>query len=143
MDKDMIVKSILDRSIPIPECGCLVFEGADNGDGYGVIGNNGGTRYVHRIIYQEFVGKIPEGMQVDHTCRVRLCVNHNHLEAVTAAENTRRMFAAVGHHNKKKTHCKRGHEYSKENTRVNGEGSRVCIKCNIDACRSHRNANQN
>lgn len=54
--------------------------------GYGRIG----TDYVHRIAHEEYIGPIPDGYQVDHLCRVRLCVNPEHLEAVTQQENLRR-----------------------------------------------------
>lgn len=73
---------------------CLVWTGATNADGYGVIRVPGGFDYVHRVIYVDEVGPIPEGYVIDHVktrgCRSRACCKSAHLEAVTQAENLRR-----------------------------------------------------
>jgi len=67
-------------------------------------------------------------LEIDHLCRVRCCVNPDHLEAVTHRENILRgnTFAAV---NAAKTHCPKGHEYTPENTRIHTGGRRQCIAC--------------
>lgn len=86
----------------------------------------------HRIAFQLTYGEIKPGMVIDHLCRNRVCVNPWHLEQVSSAENTRRtpreLFGAA---NRSKTHCKRGHEFSIENTyRWNGQpGQRKCKIC--------------
>ena len=87
------------------------FERADNGcwrwlgyvskDGYG----RRGDWWAHRIFYELLVEPIPDGMEVDHLCRNRSCVNPSHMEVVTHAENMRR-GARV---RPRQTHCKRGH----------------------------------
>lgn len=77
----------------------------------------------HRWSYEFHVGPIPEGLDLDHLCRNRGCVNPDHLEPVTREENIRRAFATV-------THCPSGHPYSDENTYVRpGTVHRKCRAC--------------
>lgn len=83
----------------------------------------------HRYAYELLVGPIPEGLHIDHLCRVRLCVNPAHLEAVTCHENNRRSTSPTAV-NAKKTHCPRGHEYTEENTYfAPPDGRRMCKPC--------------
>lgn len=70
--------------------GCWLWQGAKNPDGYGQMDHRWFTFGAHRVSYLAFVGPIPEGLVIDHLCRVRHCVNPAHLEAVTSAENIRR-----------------------------------------------------
>ena len=60
------------------------------GLGYGKFNFNGKTCYAHRVSYELHVGEIPSGLQIDHLCRNRKCVNPDHLEPVTHIENIRR-----------------------------------------------------
>lgn len=85
----------LDRIHPIPVTGCWLWDGADSGDGYGKIKVDGKSRYVHRVIWEALYGPIPEGMVLDHLCRVRCCCNPAHLELVTVKENTHRGEAVL------------------------------------------------
>jgi HNH endonuclease len=78
------------NSTPIPESGCFVFLGCLSHDGYGKIGIDGRTQYVHRVAYEHFIGPIPDGADLDHKCRVRSCWNPQHLDPVTRSENLRR-----------------------------------------------------
>lgn len=71
------------------------------------------TYLVHRWMWEHFNGPIPEGLQIDHLCRVRRCVNPLHLEPVTPQENQLRAVPF-----NRRTHCKRGHELTTENTRL-------------------------
>ncbi len=85
--------------------------------------------YAHRMAYELMVGPIPEGLHLDHLCRVTNCVNPEHLEPVTCRENNLRGIspAAV---NAAKTHCPQGHQYSAENTYENpNSGRRLCRAC--------------
>ncbi len=87
----------------------------------------------HRFIYEETRGDIPEGKELDHLCRNTWCVNPSHLEPVTHIENVRRGVRknpnGYGSHNRNKTHCPQGHEYSLENTYIHKDGSRDCVTC--------------
>jgi hypothetical protein len=84
----------------------------------------------HRWAYEQFVASIPgSGLEVDHLCRNRLCVNFvAHLELVTARENNHRSMAPSAE-NVKKTHCIRGHPFDEENTRRKSNGGRRCFIC--------------
>lgn len=109
---------------------CWLWTSSTTRDGYGTFGVAGGktrTRLAHRLAYELIKGKIPDGLTLDHLCRVRHCVNPDHLEPVTAQENTRRGLA--GAYLKVRTHCPRGHAYGEGNTKISTKGSRSCIEC--------------
>lgn len=114
--------------------GCLRWTGAKT-DGYGQIQFNGRLTFAHRIAYELKRGPIPAGLTIDHLCRVRACVNPDHMEAVTTRVNTLRSPTAVTAVNSRKTHCRRGHPYTPENTwlRVRNDGhgktERWCREC--------------
>lgn len=82
------------------ENGCLIFQGCKTHHGYGHVKDNGKMRMAHRVVFEHHHGHIPEGMELDHLCRNRACVNHEHLEIVTHKENVRRGIAGHDHHNR-------------------------------------------
>jgi len=108
---------------------CWLWTASTNSAGYGHIKDEE-DRLVraHRVAYALEVGPIPEGLDLDHLCRVRHCVRPSHLEPVTRRENTLRgeTLAAA---NAQKTQCSKGHEYDEANTIVQGDGKRRCRKC--------------
>lgn len=92
------------KHVVADESGCWLWQSVIGKDGYGKFATSGTTKpLAHRIAYELFVGPIPEGLQIDHLCRVRRCVNPEHLEPVTQLENVRRGIWAQA------THCKYGH----------------------------------
>jgi hypothetical protein len=103
---------------------CWMWTGATI-KGYGALHLKGTTvEYAHRFAYMELVGAIPKGWHLDHLCRVPLCVNPEHLEAVTPAEHMRRSQRLP------KTHCVHGHAYVGDNVRIDKRtGQRRCATC--------------
>ena len=107
--------------------GCWAWRGAMMKNGYGrffsPVGND--THRVvlaHRWSYEYHVAPIPDGLQIDHLCRNRWCVNPYHLEPVTNAVNSRRAQSL--------THCKSGlHEFTEANTIREATGRRSCREC--------------
>lgn len=119
------------------ESGCWLWQGARTRKGYGHIrsDDNGPLVAVHRVAYVAFVGAIPEGLEIDHLCRVRHCVNPAHLEAVDHATNVRRGRRNQNHG---KASCVRGHEFTPDNTRRDSRGRRACRACGRERQRLHR-----
>lgn len=119
--------------VAIDSNGCWLWQGGKTYDGYARVHAGGKTRRVHRLMYQYHKGPIPEGLQLDHLCRVRHCVNPNHLEAVTARENLMRGETIASGKLKlpgfSSTHCPHGHEYTPENTYIRPNGGRYCRTC--------------
>ena len=112
--------------------GCWEWQKFVDDEGYGKFRTGSYTRNdrkqvrAHRWAYEWFVGKIPEGLTIDHLCRNHRCVNPAHLEAVTSAENTKRGARANA------THCKYGHPLSGDNLKFyksEGYVKRACREC--------------
>ena len=119
--------------VSVAQDGCWVWTGATNDRGYGVINSGGSspiTLYAHRLAYEAFIsGSIPEGLELDHLCRVPRCVNPEHLEPVTHQENVRRGISLAALH-AAKTHCVHGHLFDEANTYIRRDnGTRQCRQC--------------
>ena len=116
--------------------GCWEWTGAVDLHGYGylTIGSRlDGTRRkakAHRVAYEALVGPVPEGLDLDHLCRNRGCVNPEHLEPVTRRENLRRGLGLIGEQLGRDC-CAHGHPYSSANTYLS-KGARVCRRCKAD-----------
>lgn len=82
----------------------------------------------HRFAYELLVGPIPNGMTIDHLCRVTTCVNPDHLEATSNRNNILRGMSPMAVH-ARKTDCPQGHAYDEANTYVDGVGGRHCRMC--------------
>lgn len=127
-----VVERLMDQTIKSPS-GCWLWTGTLNHQGYGVVSYEGRSRSTHRAGYTQLKGPIPEGLTLDHLCRVRHCWNPDHLEPVTMRENLMRgdTWTAI---NSAKTHCKWGHEFNEANTY--NRKDRVGRECRI--CMSNR-----
>lgn len=112
---------------PCPMTGCWLFVGANDSDGYGSFKFDRVER-AHRGAYRRLVGEIPAGLQLDHLCRVRCCVNPAHLEAVTSRENTLRGDTLPAT-NARASQCPAGHPYDVVNTIRKRNGGRNCREC--------------
>ena len=130
---------VLSRLV-IDSSGCLLWTGAVNKGGYGVVGIGPRIEYVHRLMYRWFIGPIPDGHQIDHLCRVRHCASPADIEAVTQRLNILRGTAPTAV-NAAATRCVNGHEFDLINTydRTDRTG-RQCRACGHDrkAARSNR-----
>ena len=115
---------------------CWLWRGQRTHGGYAYCWMDGKKRYGHRLVYEWMVGPVPDGLELDHLCRVRHCVNPAHLEAVTRRENMVRGLTFIAAQ-VQRTHCPQGHPYSPENTRVN-RGKRQCRTCDREAQRRRR-----
>lgn len=109
---------------------CILYAGVKTHDGYGLVWIQENKKtvnlYLHRVMYENFVGPIPDGLQVDHLCSTPECINTDHLEPVTGRINTQRKYGI--------DLCKRGHSLiddAYEWQTSDGVKHRCCRKCKI------------
>lgn len=113
---------------------CWLWIGKRMPNGYARFKVGGCGIYAHRFAYELLVGPIPEGLQIDHLCRVRHCVNPRHLEPVTQRENKNR-----GLKGRATEHCPKGHAYDVSNTywRKDRPNNRECKTCRAQRKQAH------
>lgn len=140
--------------VRVLENGCWEWMGNTAHNGYGAVTVNKKPQRAHRFSYEYFRGPIPSGAILDHKCHPptclegkncphRRCVNPEHLEISTIADNLKPDRSAPrGHYERTLlTHCKRGHEFSEDNTRIyryKNKEIRSCRECERMHCRNHR-----
>ena len=117
--------------VRIQENGCWKWMGGRSTNGYGQFSVNLRHVQAHRWAYEQLVGPFPPGLESDHLCRNRACVNTAHLEPVTHVENLRRGSGGkgIGWWHRAKTQCLRGHPFNKANTYFRLTGGRACRPC--------------
>lgn len=103
---------------------CWTWAGSVTPSGYGLAFSKGRPKRAHRLAFEWARGEIPAGHVIDHLCRVRLCVNPAHMDAVSERENILRGSAPTAI-NARKTRCSRGHPLSPSHRR----GWRICVEC--------------
>lgn len=108
----------------VDSAGCWIWTGARYATGYGMFAFGRKGFVAHRVAYLMCKGRYPQGLDLDHLCRVRPCCNPDHLEPVTRQENLRRSPLCPA----SRTHCPHGHEYDDANTYIY-EGRRFCRAC--------------
>ena len=121
-------KRLMKKVIKNALTGCWEFVGSRLPSGYGILWNGNRPEGAHRIAYRLFIEDIPNGLEVDHKCNNRSCVNPDHLCLLSHKDNIRKSASIMGE-NFRKTHCKRGHPLSGENLFIAKSGSRQCREC--------------
>lgn len=119
--------------------GCWYWMAGRTPLGYGVF-STAGSKFAHRVAYELANGPIPEGLVLDHLCRVPSCVRPDHLEAVTRRENNLRGTSPMAVH-AQKTHCPAGHEYAGDNLIISGKSRkcRICVRQHREThCKKYR-----
>lgn len=133
--------SKVNKNGPVPECRpdlgpCWMWLGGGGRYGRFAAGPNK-SQSAHIWAWEQDHGTVPEGLELDHLCRVRYCIRPSHLEAVTHAENLRRGMG-LSQVTARTGVCQRGHQLIGENVTYKKNGDRQCRTCRIEGTRAWR-----
>lgn len=129
-DAEALAAKLYGNCIQNKATGCWEWRGARTKSGYGQIQVTGvGVRLAHRLSHAIASGRDPVGRLVLHSCDNPPCVNPQHLRDGTHSENMRDAISRGRKTRVPQTHCHAGHEFTAENTRLDGRGARVCREC--------------
>ena len=128
MRQTLNLQNLEEKIDRITESGCWIWMGSLDKHGYARMSINSRSKLAHRLVFELARETIPNGLQIDHLCRVRCCVNPWHLEIVTSRENSLRGFGQ-GALNARKTKCKNGHEFDIKVFRDDRIVKRHCSIC--------------
>lgn len=132
----------VNKNGPVPESRpdlgpCWLWLARLNNKGYGEFSFDGRPQCAHRISFRLVVGAIPDGLELDHLCRIPACVNPAHLEPVTHQENIRRGLPA-----QLSAACPKGHALVEPNLYVSRRGARTCRQCAMRRAQEQRVRNR-
>jgi hypothetical protein len=131
---------MLIEKLELTESGCWEWKGGLDQHGYGAVSWGNKMHRTHRVFYMSLIRGIPEGLVIDHLCRNRKCCNPFHMEPVTLGENVKR--GEAGLKKRMRTHCTRGHEYTKENVSIDKEGYGRCLPCHRELSKKWKERNK-
>ena len=120
----------MSRSDPL-DTSCILWTKSVGSHGYGQTWDGETVVLAHRYEWEKLHGPIPDGMTIDHICRVRRCINVEHLRLLSNVDN------AKDNGQSKKTHCAAGHAFTASNTFYSKEGWRRCRECSRIAAREY------
>lgn len=124
----------LSKTIKVGDC--HLWQGPLDKDGYGTFYLRRNNRRAHRVAWFNQHGEVGDGLVINHTCRNRSCVNPQHLQRVTAAENALKDSSSRAYVNSQKTHCPRGHAYDGYYlSKITGRTQRTCSACDREKAR--------
>lgn len=134
MPRSIVLQQYIRERVMVAPDGCWLWLLGSDKDGYGKAKYAGRSWRAHRLSFEAFRGPVPSDAILDHiVCDQPSCVNPWHVEPSTHARNVLRATRGNGPGgNSRKTHCKRGHEFTAENTHLQRKGNRVerhCIEC--------------